>query len=661
MGTATVGGPLLRALRSSGVGSLLLAAVSLLLMVYGSLHHNPLLTRRVTYDYFVWASALLTLVAVYWELRRLRDRPLYSTALLLVLGGTFTALGRVLSLYYNRTFTVGYFGGLIGDYYTYMGYASSLLVLAGSFVVLATTALHVALRGVVVVREGPRVADAFGALLELARAAGSLLGRYPALAALAVGLLAFALRFAPELYWWPQLIGWDTPEYVAHVLDFRERFNPFASYYWMGSLRNTPPLLPMILAPLSYVVDAWYIFKVYPSVAYGALASLSALLAVELCGRRGWVGLLSGTLTAVYVLNLRISWDYHRQLLGSVVLLAAVLALERWGEPRTPRRAAAVALLLAACGLSHEVTGFAGFVLSLVLLHRGLRGGGLCASLAGAVGLAANAALEVWYWRRPYSFVAAVGVLPPGLVASHVADEVLSYLVAGYGLTLPLAIVAMTGCKARYTTAVTVALLLAGTSPLIAPYSSVAVWYRFLIGAAPLVSTLAAVGLARVARDWRAVAAYLLIASLPGLAFAYGYNWSTTYPRALREFPSRLVPSPDDPRFVKTYEFFRDNPEVLEGAVVVAEPNYGKYIHIAVRNPEPSKLIWAPSLTNETVCRAVEATGARAVIVVGALRNASVTHYSCLEELEPVSRELPWVYVGRTTKLSEEPGNPSGG
>ena len=98
MGTAMVRGSLLKVLKSSGVGSLLLAAVSLLLLVYGVLYHNPLLTRRVTYDYFVWVSTLLTLVAIYWEFKRLWDKPLYSTISLLIFGGTFIVVGRVLSI-----------------------------------------------------------------------------------------------------------------------------------------------------------------------------------------------------------------------------------------------------------------------------------------------------------------------------------------------------------------------------------------------------------------------------------------------------------------------------------------------------------------------------------------------------------------------------------
>jgi hypothetical protein len=68
-------------------------------MITGLLRYNPLLTGKVTYDYLVWASAILSLISVYGELRRLRDRPLYSTILLLVVGGVLVAGGRLMSIH----------------------------------------------------------------------------------------------------------------------------------------------------------------------------------------------------------------------------------------------------------------------------------------------------------------------------------------------------------------------------------------------------------------------------------------------------------------------------------------------------------------------------------------------------------------------------------
>jgi len=363
---------LLRVLKTPGLNSLLVSLASLVLMIYGVIVYNPILTRKVTYDYFAWVSMLLTLLATYWELKRLCRKPFYSTILLVFAGGLFTVWGRILTIYFNKTITIGFFHGLIGDYYTLQGFASSLLVLLGSFIVLVATAIHIALGEVIVIRENPAFYDAINALRYFLHVLIHVFEKRPALIVIVVALFSFIFRFIPELHYWPWLIGWDTPEYVAHLLDFKERLNLFTSYYWMGGLRNTPPLLPMFLLPFTYLVDAWYIFKFYPSIAYAILASLSALLAMEIYGeRKWWIGLLSGLLTTTYVLNLRISWDYQRQLLGSIILLATILVLEKWREPKTFKQVLTTILLLTACGLSHEVTGFTGFVISLILLYYG--------------------------------------------------------------------------------------------------------------------------------------------------------------------------------------------------------------------------------------------------------------------------------------------------
>jgi hypothetical protein len=368
------------------------------------------LTRKVTYDYFVWASTILTLVSFYNELRRLRDKPLYSTILLLLAGGVFVVEGRLMSIYYNHVFLFGYFNGLVGSEYTVEGFTWSLLVLAGSFIVALTNVLHTVLGGVVFVKPQPRLIDAYNGLTAIARYVARVFEKHVVLVALAAWLVAFAYRFIPELHYCPWLIGWDTPEYAAHLMDYVEKLNPFTSYYWMGGLRNTPPLLVILLSPFTLVADAWTIFKVYPSVAYGFLAALSALIAMRVYERSWRVGVLAGLFSTLYILNLRISWDYQRQLLGSVVMLATILLLEEWGIVNGFKQLVVAVLMLSACGLSHEVTGLAGFTLSLMLLYRGLKHWSKYSVVSGLTGLLVNTLLEVWYWRKPYSFIGAVGV-----------------------------------------------------------------------------------------------------------------------------------------------------------------------------------------------------------------------------------------------------------
>jgi len=357
----------------SGFYNVVFSSLSLALSLYGIFYHNPILTGRVTYDYLVWASTVISLIIVYRELKGLRGKPFYSSILILLAGATMVVLGRVASIYYNYTYMIGYFGALVGDDYTIEGYAYSLLVATGSLFITLTILVHLLTGDVLAVKSDPSLEDVYRNLLLLARGAGGFLDKHPLITAFIVSVFAFIFRFMPELKWWPWLIGWDTPEYVAHLLDFKERLNPFTSYYWMGGWRNTPPLLPMLLAPFTYLVDAWYVFKIYPSIAFSILAGLSTLLAVKVYGK-GWrTGLLAGFLTTTFILNLRISWDYQRQLLGSVFMLATIIVLERWGFPKDWKQSLATILLLAGCGLSMEVTGFTGLAFSLVLAYRAWR------------------------------------------------------------------------------------------------------------------------------------------------------------------------------------------------------------------------------------------------------------------------------------------------
>ena len=632
-----------------GLFNAALAEVSVVFIALSVIRYNPIAVKNIIYDYFVWASTLLTVIAVYRELKRLQDKlphlPLYSTILLLIIGLVFTVIGRVLSICYNGMFTLGYFRGLIGSYYTVEGYISSLLVLIGTLIVGFTICIHIIVDGIVIIREKPCLNDVYVKLVLKA----SRLKKYPVLIVLVVGIFAFTFRFIPELYWWSWPIGWDTPEYIAHLLDFREKLNPLASYYWMGWLRNTPPLLPILLLPFTFIADGVSIFKVYPSVAYSFLAALSALITIVVYRKSWYAGFLSGLFTAMYILNLRISWDYHKQLLGSVIVLTTILVLEKWGEPRGFKQALIATILLIACGLSSEVTGLVGFAVFLVLFYMGLKHRNLSSIIPGLTGLILTIILGLWYLRKAYTIVDFAGILSSILTIAPISEgaEVISYLIAGYGITLPLALITIVKYKKPYITATITILMLAGLSPIITPYTCLMVWYRFLIGVAPLMSTLAVVGLFDILKNKWIILLYILIASLPGLAFTYGYNWSRKYYSALREFPSILIPAPPDNKLLETYYFFKNNSDLVENTIIIADSDYAKYVHMAIRNPDPLRLIWRETITSEEICKLINSTGAEKVILVAV---HFVSGGKCPLVVKPVSDELKWISVVRVEK-----------
>ncbi|MEM4577191.1 MAG: hypothetical protein QW701_07125, partial [Candidatus Nezhaarchaeales archaeon] len=401
----------------------------------------------VVYDYSVWLAVLLVCLGVYLDVKLLGGRFGYASTLLVgVCGAAVTVAGRIASLILNQSVYAPYkLVPLFGSSYSYDSFVASLVCLiSGSLLASVALAVHSLLgRPLVFFDSAPlscAARSAWSALVRLNRRFWAHRWLY----LLAAFLFGFAYRFGPEIVWWPWLIGWDTVEYAAHLMDFLEGLNPLASYHWMGSMRNCPPLLNVLLCLPALAVGAWNAFKVYPSVAYGLLAMSSALAARRVFGLGGFRCFLASAVTALFVLNLRISWDYQRQLLGSVFMLLSIAALDSEGKPSL-RRSVVSGVLLACCALSHEVTALFSAALSLLLAYRSIRLRDFGGFAAGLAALAVSVGLEAWYWRMPYTPNAYFGVAPVGVVSysSSTMSEVLGYFAAGFGLILPFAVLAL--------------------------------------------------------------------------------------------------------------------------------------------------------------------------------------------------------------------------
>jgi len=392
----------------------------------------------------------------------------------------------------------------------------------------------------------------------------------------------------------------------------------------MGSLRNCPPLLNILLLPLSLALGAWNAFKIYPAVAYGLLALSSALVAKRVFGLNGHGPLMVSVVTTLFIINLRISWDYQRQLLGSVFMLLSIVALNHSGEP-SGKRIIVSALLLICCALSHEVTAFFSAALSALLLLRSLKPKDIKGVMAGSMVLAVSISLEAWYWGKPYTPNVYFGVAPIGVVSysASTMSEVISRLIAGFGLLLPFALLALSDRSSNpaFLKAGLASLTAAGLSPLFMPHTSVATWYRFLTGAAPLISTLAGSGMVRGIKDLRLKLIFILLLLMLAMPYAYGVSGTSRFTSALREFPSGLVPSPMNAAalrdLISLSEWFKE--QGLR-STIIAEPGAAKWIHLAVRNPEPSELVWLWSdpISSTSVKSVLERLGVgKAYVVCG--------------------------------------------
>ncbi|MEM2415177.1 MAG: hypothetical protein QXZ04_05210, partial [Thermoproteota archaeon] len=512
--------------------------------------------KWVLHDYAAWLATFLVCSGVYADLRLLGDKFSSASTLLLSLASAALAVsGRILSLLLNLLIEIPYsLIPLFGSIYTHDSFILLLVSLLSSSALASTTLLaHSILGKPVVVYEAKPLNHSLKWVWKRLLEACSLIWRNDKFCLVTAFLIGFLYRFLPELLWWPWPIGWDTVEYIAHLMDFTETLNPFASYYWMGSMRNCPPLLNVILLPIALVIGAWNTFKIYPAVAYGFLSFSSALLARRVFKLDGVDCLFASAITILYILNLRISWDYQRQLLGSVFMLLALAAIDSY-EKINLKRVFAIIVLVVCCALSHEVTAFFSAIVSLALILRSVKGSDYNGLVAGLIGLSASVLLETWYWKQPYTPSKIFGLMPLGVVSysEPAFSEVLSYLMAGYGLTLPfvLLVILSRESKALYTKISLIILVIAGLSPRIAPYTSVATWYRFLIGAAPIASTLAGVGIVKTINNRRFHMIFIIFMMLLALPYTYGVDETSKFVSVLREFPKGMTPSPMESRLL---------------------------------------------------------------------------------------------------------------
>ncbi|MEL9941103.1 MAG: hypothetical protein QXP97_08075 [Desulfurococcus sp.] len=348
-------------------------------------------------------------------------------------------------------------------------------------------------------------------------------------------------------------------------------------------------------------IGPWLTFKLYPPIAFGALIAATTYLAKNVLKVSPRNLMAVALASSLYILNLRISWDYQRQLLGSVIMVLAIVVLESY-RGRGAKCTLLASLLLVLTSMAHEVTGVVAFVLALLLLVEAVANRAGREIAVHFTALAVITALLLWYWRILYTPNMYLGAAPPGVVSYPVytaaAGEVISYLVVGYGLVLPPALLVLTKPGYRYLKIAVVTLFLAGLSPLIAPYTAATAWYRFLIGAAPLMVPLAIAGLTTYG-EGRATVIYVLLFAVVGIPFILQYLYMYDLVAALTEFPPGLTPSPAIRPFLQdlyelsTYISANISKADLE-TPIMAQRHVARWIHLGIRNPEPGRLIWIP-------------------------------------------------------------------
>ena len=362
----------------------------------------------------------------------------------------------------------------------------------------------------------------------------------------------------------------------------------------MGGLRNIPPLMDVFLTPFAVIVDDWVLMKLYSPICYGLLISAITYLSSKILEIRGKYLLILIISSTFFILNLRISWDYHRQLLGSVFMILAISSMEVNSYSTSIKRQLLPISLLILSSMSHEVTAYLSAALSISAVAYSLvREKSYKKALTYTAPTIISMILLIFYaggvtWRSSF-----FGALPAGLTSYGVEStaQCISYLVAGFGPVIPLALISVRHTGIWYKLALLI-LLIAGTSPLIAPMTAVVTWYRFMIGVAPLITPLAVKGAEKLGTC--SLILYLLFLVTPGFFFyTPEAGHASILVSAIREFPSALTPSPAVRAALEDLNNLTTVVKDLDPDItIVSEAPWARWIHLSLRNPTPERLVW---------------------------------------------------------------------
>jgi len=546
-------------------------------------------------DYAFWASTLLAILTVLTDMRVYRGFPIYSTLILEVVGIEIAAVCRLSTYILSVAFSepnsviVGFGGGLKKPLLPFVYIALIGLGLT------ASTSIASALRGRPAIFGQSITAEEFSKRL---RGIVSIPTRRRRLTAFLVG---FLVRLVPEVSWWPWPIGFDTVEYIAHLRDFAADPKLFGSYYWMGGLRNVPPLLDWILYPFTFLADPWTIFKFYPPVVYG----LTTLMVSEFASRVLKLGdkyaILASIISVFNIAVLRASWDLQKQMLGGVFTLASLIYASRgdvWGAFLFSAFSLLSALSTEVGAASAIIASAAAAMYAAISGHLSLKERAIVVTSA-ALTAAVSYVLLSWYMGVPVMEHFVLGVAPPVVgVSVGEGPRVVVFLLLVFGPLIPAILGGIfEGFRAAPTpTLWLLVMLFAGLAPLIAPYTSpYSEWDRVFMYSAPLISAYAAAGLRSLSLRRAAKLLLVVAAVLPGSFFVFTpqlSEYASAVAAALPRMPSGLNPMPDVRPMLEELMFISYlSRELIDRGAIACGTGVEMFIHLAIRNPEPARLI----------------------------------------------------------------------
>lgn len=539
--------------------------------------------RPHVFDVLTWLSTILIVTG------GLSDLVLHNKTHRLLPLITIEAIGIIISL-------VGRVGATLYIEYMYQFYAPPLcptinlqqtiflqsLILGGGLIILIIQLLNLFLRrSSRLVRNKSDYSDIFKKIVTNLLKLKNLLTSHFVITAF---VIAFILRLIPEIYTWPLPIGWDTIEYISYLRDYAIQMNPFKSYFWMGGLRNIPPLMAVILSPFIRIIDPWFIMKIWEPLMIGLVSMLTAIYVNRVLKTSRELALITGLSTALNIIVLGSSQQWARHMLGLVTLLAFLILSAR-------ESLIGSTLLLLAMSTAYEITALLAIVLSLYEIYKNR--GITKKTVPYIIVFILSTITLLWYiWRPLYPQPQASNVL-----MSHWYWPKTVNLVIGWTLMILIGLIPAVKLMRKVNTEyniVVIILLLLFVSPFMCPYFSFPYPHRAITLLVAVLLPLAIVGWKTYSRA--ALLLFLLVYTGLGIVYVstpLGYLYSSPIRivnneafdhHGLKEFPWPLMPI--DPILYNCMEnisrIFNEKRNIM---VAVEDTTLYNVLHLYIREP----------------------------------------------------------------------------
>jgi hypothetical protein len=462
-------------------------------------------------------------------------------------------------------------GGSIVDNVSYKLATTAIL---GSYVLLASTTISTLYGKHIVFHETPTL---YSTLLWLTRLLSSVKPRTLYIISFLTG---FLVRLYPKIKYIDLPIGWDTLEYISVARDFSQDPRVLTTYLWLGSWRNLPPLLTWIPGVLAWInIDPWLFFKILPPVMMGVLSTTTLAVAYRV-SRSKWIALASSLLVVFNPYILGQSQQWHRHLLGLVLLTVYIYLCEKKSEVRSR------ALVLTLAAFSYEIAAVLALLLSLseALASREWRSRGLFI-------LSTTLSLLALLWYTGFPVRPLVAITPTGIAITgnieYSPGLALKYTIVCTLLLTPSLVVATIWRRIDWRVRLLIVTLF---TAFILPVISVVApvdqhrWFTILL---TILTPYTIVGLAGL--DKRLAALVTVITVILGSAYPFtesGYMHFTIYPVVSTPhaggYPWKMEPS------LRNITDLENTVRIIKAVNEVVLVNLHLYpqLHLYIRNPK---------------------------------------------------------------------------